>query len=146
MAEGEQAGRYDKFLHLLERIEGYLPGADDAIEITDQLKIMALLAVDSRVNLKVKLFVPVAVATGMLACFKYGDVIPDWVPVLGKLDKAALAGGLLYMGNVIFTLVSPEEAVKEATAKVLETTQKKASPAGPVKKESGKKRGRGWND
>jgi uncharacterized membrane protein YkvA (DUF1232 family) len=51
------------------------------------IKLVARLAADSRVDLRARLLVAGAVGYTLLPI----DIVPDWVPVLGRLDDVVVA-------------------------------------------------------
>jgi len=91
----------------------------------DELLVMWSLFKDGRVSPWVKAVVPTLTATAVLGCLKYGDVVSDKVPFIGKLDKPALAAGCLLLGALAFKSLSPVDAIVEATRKVGEERKKR---------------------
>ncbi len=78
---------------------------DAAAAVPAVIKLAARLAVDSRVDLRARLVVAGAVGYTLLPI----DIVPDWVPVLGRLDDVVVAA----LAMKILLDEAGEEVVRE---------------------------------
>jgi hypothetical protein len=128
-------------------IEGIFKKIEDLIpEVVDQAEMMVCLFRDKRISPAIKAVVPTVTAAAVLACFKWGDIIPDKTPFIGNLDKPLLAGICLYAGAKVFELLSPPEAVRDAKNNVRTKKEERESVIEPntIKKEPSNKPDEGF--